>query len=53
MAGIVGADRILFGSDYPLLSPRRIMDQVSAAALPGEAKSAIMGGNARRLLGWT
>ena len=28
VADIVGSEKILFGSDYPLLSPKRIMDQL-------------------------
>ncbi len=53
VAAMVGADKILFGSDYPLLSPKRVMDQIDSAALPPESKSLILGGNAERLLGWT
>jgi hypothetical protein len=53
VAGMVGADKILFGSDYPLLSPKRVIEQIEAAALPWESKSMILGGNAQRLLGWT
>ena len=52
VAAMVGADKILFGSDYPLLSPRRVMDQIASTTLSPEAKSLILGGNARRLLGW-
>jgi predicted TIM-barrel fold metal-dependent hydrolase len=53
VAAMVGADKILFGSDYPLLSPKRVIEQIEAAALPWESKSMILGGNAQRLLGWT
>jgi predicted TIM-barrel fold metal-dependent hydrolase len=53
VAGAVGADKILFGSDYPLLSPKRIMAQIEAADLSAESKAMILGGNAQRLLGWT
>lgn len=53
VAAMVGADKILFGSDYPLLSPKRVMDQIACAALPADQRSLILGGNARRLLGWT
>ncbi len=47
---LVGADRILFGSDWPLMPQRRVLDQISSADLPPEAKNLILGGNARRLL---
>ncbi len=53
VAAVVGADRILFGSDYPLLSPKRVMDQIASTSLTEEQTSLILGGNARRLLGWT
>jgi hypothetical protein len=53
VAGMVGADKILFGSDYPLLSPKRVIEQIESAGLPWESKSMILGGNAQRLLGWT
>jgi predicted TIM-barrel fold metal-dependent hydrolase len=47
---IIGSDRILFGSDYPLLSPRRIIDQVESTGLSKKDKAKILGGNARKLL---
>ncbi len=53
VAGTVGADKILFGSDYPLLSPKRVMAEIEAADLSAESKAMILGGNAQRLLGWT
>ncbi len=53
VGGLVGADKILFGSDYPLLSPKRVMAQIESSGLPAESKAMILGGNARRLLRWT
>ncbi|MBI2860006.1 MAG: amidohydrolase family protein [Chloroflexi bacterium] len=47
---LVGPEKVLFGSDYPLLPQRRIIDEISAADLPGEAKDLILSGNARKLL---
>jgi predicted TIM-barrel fold metal-dependent hydrolase len=48
---LVGADRILFGSDYPLLPPSRLLREIDSVDLAGEARSLILSGNARRLLG--
>ena len=50
---IIGADKILFGSDYPLLSPRRIINQIESSGLSKEAKANILGNNARRILRWS
>jgi predicted TIM-barrel fold metal-dependent hydrolase/G:T/U-mismatch repair DNA glycosylase len=41
-----GADRILFGTDYPLLAHRRVIDYVRSTGLPQDEIDAIMGGNA-------
>ncbi len=48
---LVGGDKILFGSDYPLLAPGRLLKEIEAAGLPPETKELILSGNARRLLG--
>ncbi len=48
---LVGADRILFGSDYPLLTPGRLLKEIDSLELPEETRSLILSGNARRLLG--
>jgi predicted TIM-barrel fold metal-dependent hydrolase len=50
---ILGADKILLGSDNPLTSPRRVLTQIESVGLPAEAKAMILGGNAQRLLGWS
>jgi len=52
VAEIVGADKILFGSDYPLLTQSRLIREIESAGLTQETKAMILGGNARRLLGW-
>jgi hypothetical protein len=51
MAGALGKEKILFGSDYPLLPPSRYFKEMEASGLTQEEKEAIEGGNARRLLG--
>jgi len=48
---LVGADKILFGSDYPLLAQSRLLEEIGALDLPEETKSLILSGNAQRLLG--
>ena len=41
-----GPDRILFGTDYPLFTHRRVIDYVTSAGLSQRDLDAIMGGNA-------
>jgi len=48
---LVGADKILFGSDYPLLAQSRLLQEIEALGLPEETESLILSGNAQRLLG--
>ncbi len=46
---IVGPDRILFGSDFPLLPPRRYFREMEDAGLPAGVRKKIQGLNARRV----
>ncbi|MFN2452273.1 MAG: amidohydrolase family protein, partial [Candidatus Dormibacteria bacterium] len=48
---LVGADRLLFGSDHPLLGAGRYRLALEAAGLSAPDRVAIMGGNAASLLG--
>ncbi|MFO7785013.1 MAG: amidohydrolase family protein [Thermodesulfobacteriota bacterium] len=48
-AEIVGPDRILFGSDYPLIQPGRCLGELQQAGLSREDTALISGGNAERL----
>ena len=47
----IGAERILFGTDMPLLDPWVQRAKVEGAQLSDEAKELILGGNMQRLLG--
>jgi predicted TIM-barrel fold metal-dependent hydrolase len=48
---LVGADRILFASDYGLLRQRRIIEHIMQSGLDAESVRNILGNNAQRLLG--
>uniref|UniRef100_A0A7C4ES36 Amidohydrolase n=1 Tax=Desulfomonile tiedjei TaxID=2358 RepID=A0A7C4ES36_9BACT len=47
---IMGEDKILFGSDYPLLPLPRYLQQLEKADITSAARAAILGGNAEKLL---
>ena len=46
-----GADRVLFGSDQPLMDHRTQLGKIITADLTDEEKRLVIGGNAERLLG--
>jgi uncharacterized protein len=48
---LAGSEKILFGSDYPLLPPSRYLEEFVQAGLPEIDIERIRGGNAVRLLG--
>jgi len=48
---IIGPDRILWGSDFPLLPPSRYFRELAGAGLSSRVRAKIQGGNAQRLLG--
>ena len=50
-ANLVGAERILFSSDYPLMRPSRPMAEIGNEPLPECDRNRILGENAARLLG--
>ena len=50
VSDIIGSDKILFGTDYPLISQGRIMAQIKFAGLTEEDRTKISGGNAQKLL---
>ena len=47
---LIGADRILFGSDYPVLPASRLLKEIDTTGLPAKDRTEILSGNARRLL---
>jgi predicted TIM-barrel fold metal-dependent hydrolase len=46
-----GANRILFASDFPLVTQRRALEEFRQAELSEEQRAAVLGGNAAGLLG--
>ncbi len=50
VADLCGADRLLFGSDYPLLPARRYIDAFAQAEFSAAERALVMGGNAVALL---
>jgi predicted TIM-barrel fold metal-dependent hydrolase len=49
---IIGLEKILFGSDYPLLPLKRYLNDMNQAGLTKKQQTAILGGNSQKLLGW-
>ena len=50
---ILGEDKILFGTDYPLLAPKRYFQEMGSLHLSPGVYQKISGANAARLLGLT
>lgn len=51
VAEIIGAEKILFGSDYPLITQKRIISGLEQLNISKESKKKIMGENAHAILG--
>ncbi len=47
---LAGADKILFGTDYPLLKPSRYFKEIQVSGITADEQKAICGGNAAALL---
>jgi predicted TIM-barrel fold metal-dependent hydrolase len=50
MSHVIGSDKILFGTDYPLMHQNRVLAQIQSSQLPEEDKARILGANAQKLL---
>lgn len=50
VSSLVGADKILFGSDFPILKPNRLLSEIDASSLSKVEQEAISGHNALNLL---
>lgn len=48
---VIGEDRLLFGSDYPLLSPKRYFSEMETSIPSERVRKKIKGGNAKSLFG--
>ena len=48
---IFGAERVMLGTDYPIFDSRVATEALAGAAIGEDARAAIGGGNARRVLG--
>jgi predicted TIM-barrel fold metal-dependent hydrolase len=46
-----GKKKVLFGSNFPMLTPAECLAGLDALALPGDAKALFLGGNAARVFG--
>jgi predicted TIM-barrel fold metal-dependent hydrolase len=50
MARLIGAERILWGTDYPLLSQAKMLPRIRQSGLAADELQGVLGGNAARLL---
>jgi uncharacterized protein len=48
---LIGLEKVLFGTDYPLLSPDRYFSEMKTAGLTDEELKNVCGGNAAKLIG--
>ena len=47
---ITGSDKVLFGTDYPLMHQNRVLAQIQSSQLSEKDKARILGANAQKLL---
>jgi len=53
VAQALGPDRLLFGSDYPLVEQSAAIKEIRASGLDASAQQSVLGGSAGRVLGFT
>ena len=46
-----GRSRVMFGTNWPMLSPKRCLKALDRLELPDEAREMFLGGNAQRVFG--
>ena len=51
VSSLVGDHKMLFGSDYPLLSPKRLLQEIDSLNLPAQTRERLLYANAATLLG--
>jgi len=51
VAALAGADKILFGSDYPVIDQQRVLNQIKALDMSAPDKEMLLYGNATKLFG--
>ncbi len=44
-----GAQKVLFGSNFPMITPAKCLEDLDALGLDEERRAAFLGGNARRV----
>lgn len=47
---VVGVEKVLFGSDFPVISQKKFVQNIRALNLPREVEEAVLGRNAEKLL---
>jgi uncharacterized protein len=50
LVNIIGEDKILFGTDYPLMKQNRVISQIKQANISTKAKRLILSDNAKKIL---
>lgn len=46
---LAGEEKILFGTDYPLITPSRYYREIEAVGITGEAREKLLGGNSAKV----
>ena len=46
-----GGGKVLFGSNWPMIAPRKALEGLDELALPETTRAAFLGGNAARVFG--